>query len=65
MSVWQCLAIIVAILPFIYFAILSGRDGEREDAIKAGVAEWQIDPVTGEKKFVYKTLVKQDSQTNE
>ncbi len=26
---------------------------ERESAIKAKVAEWQINPATGEKKFVY------------
>jgi hypothetical protein len=31
-----------------------GREWTRQEAIKAGVAEWQVNPKTGETKFVWK-----------
>lgn len=30
-----------------------GRDGEREQAVQAGVGRWACDPKTGEKRFEY------------
>lgn len=34
---------------------IDGRDGVRAGAIEAGVAEWKIDPKTGERRFEWLT----------
>lgn len=41
-------------LAFIIDPVQNGVAMERERAIKAGAAEWQISPQTGERAFVYK-----------
>lgn len=43
----------------------TGQYFERKEAMNAGAASYEFDPNTGGVMFVYKTLVKQDSQTNE
>ncbi len=42
-----------------------GRNAVRQEAIEAGAAHWSIDPVTGEKSFVWdgtRKLEKSDAQ---
>lgn len=36
----------------------------QNQAVKAEVAHWEINPKTGQSYFVYKTLVKQDSKND-
>jgi hypothetical protein len=54
------ITVVVIIMPFALISIIAwsvgicgGEDWERKRAIKAGVAEWRINPKTGEKVFTY------------
>lgn len=49
-----CIAMIAGCLVYIGYSF--GRRHSDQNAIEAGVAEWQIDPITGETTFVYKTI---------
>jgi hypothetical protein len=42
-----------------------GRDRTRIEAIEANVAEWRIDPKTGEKSFVWLTPQQAESEERE
>ncbi len=48
----------ISMVIFTHTGINLGREEIRDAAIAAQVAEWQIDPVTGEKSFVYLTQEK-------
>lgn len=48
--------IVFCILCLLTGCIFGGAvmlEATRQDAIKAGVAHWSIDPITGEKTFVF------------
>ena len=58
---------LVMILGFLgcAFAIgwAAGTEGHQTKAIEAGVAEWRIDPKTGEKSFHFITPAKVEKET--
>ena len=52
-----CMVVALMLLGFVAGATFGGMFGQsfcRQDAIEAGVAEWQVDPKTGATEFVFK-----------
>ncbi|MFN4217436.1 MAG: hypothetical protein ACK4HQ_08570 [Brevinematales bacterium] len=41
----------------------AGTEGHQKESIEAGVAEWRIDPKTGEKSFHFITPTKIEKET--
>lgn len=52
---WLVVIMLVVVLPLFsaWCGYQKGRDRLQKESIEAGVAEWRIDPKTGEKRFEF------------